>query len=44
MIKHYKKFKVEKKPEIVRYSPDGNRNHENQDWGVEISKIGRAHV
>lgn len=36
MVKHYKKFKVEKKPEIVRYSPDGNRNHENQDWGVEI--------
>ena len=36
MIRHYKKFKVEKKLEPVRYSPDGNRNHENQEWGVEI--------
>lgn len=36
MIRHYKKFKIEKKLEPVRYSPDGNRNHENQEWGVEI--------
>ena len=36
MIRHYKKFKVKKKPEAVRYFPDGNRNHENQEWGVEI--------
>lgn len=36
MIRHYKKFKIEKKLELVRYSPDGNRNHENQEWGVEI--------
>ena len=36
MIRHYKKFKIKKKLEPVRYSPDGNRNHENQEWGVEI--------
>lgn len=36
MIRHYKKFKIGKKLEPVRYSPDGNRNHENQEWGVEI--------
>ena len=36
MIRHYKKFKVEKKPKIVKYFPDGNRSHENQEWGVEI--------
>ena len=36
MIRHYKKFKVKKKPEAVRYFPDGNHNHENQEWGVEI--------
>ncbi len=36
MIRHYKKFKIEKKLEPVRYSPDGNRNHENQEWGVNI--------
>lgn len=36
MIRHYKKFKVKKKPEAVRYFPDENRNHENQEWGVEI--------
>lgn len=37
MIRHYKKFKVvKKKPKVVRYFPDGNRNNENQEWGVEI--------
>lgn len=36
MIRHYKKFKVEKKLEPVRYSPDGNRSHEIQEWGVNI--------
>ena len=36
MIKHYKKFKIEKKLEPVRYSPDGNRSHEIQEWGVNI--------
>ena len=36
MIRHYKKFKIKKKLEPVRYSPDGNHNHENQEWGVEI--------
>ena len=36
MIRHYKKFKIEKKLEQVRYSPDGNRSHEIQEWGVNI--------
>ena len=36
MIRHFKKFKIGKKLEPVRYSPDGNRNNENQEWGVEI--------
>ena len=36
MIRHYKKFKVKKKPEAVRYFPDGNRSHEIQEWGVNI--------
>lgn len=36
MVRHYKKFKVKKKPEVVKYFPDGNRNHENQEWGVVI--------
>ena len=36
MIRHYKKFKIEKKLEQVRYSPDGNRSHEIKEWGVNI--------
>ena len=36
MIRHYKEFKIEKKLEPVRYSPDGNRSHGIQEWGVNI--------
>lgn len=36
MIRHYKKFKIDMKLKQVRYSPDGNRSHEIQEWGVNI--------
>ncbi len=36
MIRHYKKFKIGKKPKVVRYFPDGNHNHENPEWGIDI--------